>query len=345
MRNRLAVPAALPGLCLLWLAASGCFGGGSPSADLGQADSARAVDQTTPGPTATPGPIVQQQTGEPIAWIPGLAMDGPPPTATLSAEAVYQGGALLVGATGGSTGAVTVFGRTVPMQPVGEELVALFGFGTQDPPGPTYLSIDILNSQGEWEYIARTITVYSTEWTVDYITIPPPPPPDPNAPPGPPPPPPPPDENPLLPGVYAGITERKWDGAWGAPLDELRVTGHFGEQRSFNGGPVQGHHGGTDFGADFGTPIYASNAGVVVMSGLYLVRGNLVVVDHGLGVFTLYGHMSERAVEVGDVVAKGQVLGYIGSTGLSTGAHLHWEVSVFGVLVDGLRWLDGSQGF
>jgi murein DD-endopeptidase MepM/ murein hydrolase activator NlpD len=64
-----------------------------------------------------------------------------------------------------------------------------------------------------------------------------------------------------------------------------------------------------------------------------------------LGVFSLYGHMSERAVEVGDTVTKGQVLGYVGSTGLSTGAHLHWEVSVFGVLVDGLRWLDGSQGF
>jgi murein DD-endopeptidase MepM/ murein hydrolase activator NlpD len=125
----------------------------------------------------------------------------------------------------------------------------------------------------------------------------------------------------------------------------LRVTGYFGEQRSFNGGPVQGHHGGTDLGADAGTPIYATNGGVVVMSGLYLVRGNLVVIDHGGGVFSLYGHMSERAVAAGDAVAKGQVIGYVGSTGLSTGPHLHWEMSVFGVLVDGLRWLDGSQGF
>ena len=342
MRNRLAVPAALPVLCLLGVVLSGCFGGGSTPADLGQSDSAQAADAT---PSPSPTPEAQLQPSQPLAIVPGIAMDGPPPTASLSAETVSQGGAILVRATGGSSGAVTVFGRSVPMQLVGDELVALFGFGTQDPPGSTYLSIDILNAQGEYDYLARPITVLSTEWTVDYIVIPPAPPPDPNEPPGPPPPPPPPDENPLLPGVYAGITGRKWDGAWGAPLDELRVTGYFGEQRSFNGGPVQGHHGGTDFGADFGTPIYSTNAGVVVMSGLYLVRGNLVVVDHGLGVFSLYGHMSERAVAVGDVVGKGEVLGYIGSTGLSTGAHLHWEMSVFGVLVDGLRWLDGSQGF
>jgi murein DD-endopeptidase MepM/ murein hydrolase activator NlpD len=141
------------------------------------------------------------------------------------------------------------------------------------------------------------------------------------------------------------VTAKKWSGAWGAPLADMRVTGYFGEQRSFNGGPVQGHHGGTDLGADFGTPIMATNDGVVVMSGLYLTRGNLIVVDHGLGVFSLYGHMSERVAQVGDFVTKGQVIGYVGSTGLSTGAHLHWEMSVFGVLVDGLRWLDGSQGF
>ena len=65
----------------------------------------------------------------------------------------------------------------------------------------------------------------------------------------------------------------------------------------------------------------------------------------GAGVFSLYGHMKERAVEVGQAVTHGQVLGHVGSTGLSTGAHLHWEMSVSGVLVDGLRWVDGSQGF
>jgi murein DD-endopeptidase MepM/ murein hydrolase activator NlpD len=141
------------------------------------------------------------------------------------------------------------------------------------------------------------------------------------------------------------VTPRKWEPGWSRPLDELVVTGYFGEQRSFNGGPVQGHHSGTDLGAGAGTPIHATNAGTVVLSGLYLYRGNLVVVDHGSGIFSLYGHMSERAVTEGAAVTKEQVLGYVGSTGLSTGPHLHWELAVAGVIVDGLRWLDGTQGF
>ena len=88
-----------------------------------------------------------------------------------------------------------------------------------------------------------------------------------------------------------------------------------------------------------------ANAGTVVLAGRYLVRGNLVVIDHGGGVLSLYGHMNELAVVTGQPVSKNQVIGYVGSTGLSSGPHLHWELSVAGVLVDGLRWLDGSQGF
>jgi murein DD-endopeptidase MepM/ murein hydrolase activator NlpD len=186
----------------------------------------------------------------------------------------------------------------------------------------------------------RTVVVLRTRWTTDYITLPPPPPPDPNAPP------PPPDETPLLPVLYAGVTPRKWTDGWFAPLPPpLAVTGYFGEQRSFNGGPVGGHHGGTDLGAEARTPVFATNDGVVAMSGLYAVRGNIVAIDHGSGVFSLYGHLRERVVQVGDKVTKGQVIGYVGSTGQSTGPHLHWEMAVGGILVDGLRWLDGSQGF
>lgn len=339
MRKRLAVPTALLTLLALALLASGCSLNDSPA----NADTVASSPAPRSLAAETSQPARQEvEPASPRAVVPQIAFDGPPPTLTLSTAAVYQGGTLLITATGGSSGAITVFGRTTPMANVGGELVALVGFGTQDPPGTAYLTLDILNSQGQWDYVAKLITVVSTEWTVDYIIIPPAPPPDPNAPP---PPPPPPDEGPLLPGIYAGITAKKWSGAWAAPLGDLRITGYFGEQRSFNGGPVQGHHGGTDFGADLGTPILSTNAGIVVLSGLYRIRGNIVVVDHGLGVFSLYGHMTERSVQVGDAVTRGQVLGLVGSTGLSTGAHLHWEISVFGVLVDGLRWLDGSQGF
>ncbi len=278
--------------------------------------------------------------------IPGLAADGQHLGASLSAASVFQGGALLVTAThgllaAGSTGGVSVFGRNYPLDQAGDSLSGFVGFGTQDPPGPATLSISVRDDLGT-QSLELPITVRATDWTVDYITIPPPPPPDPDAPP---PPPPPPDETSLLPVIYAGLTPRKWAPGWTSPLETVRITGYFGEQRSFNGGPVQGHHGGTDFGANFGTPILATNHGTVVLSGLYYWRGNIVMVDHGSGVFSLYGHMEERLVAVGDTVTKGQVLGLVGSTGLSTGAHLHWEVAVRGVLVDGLRWLDGSQGF
>jgi len=69
------------------------------------------------------------------------------------------------------------------------------------------------------------------------------------------------------------------------------------------------------------------------------------VVDHGAGVLSSYGRMSSLSVSVGDEIERGGVLGLVGSTGLSTGPHLHWELAVGGVLVDGLRWLDGTQGF
>ncbi len=110
-----------------------------------------------------------------------------------------------------------------------------------------------------------------------------------------------------------------------------------------------GHHGGTDIatplGQEPGASIMAANHGVVVLSERLVVRGNMVVIDHGGGVFTGYAHMASRTVAQGDSVAQGDIIGTEGATGLVTGAHLHWEVAVGGVLVDGLRWLDGSQGF
>ncbi|MGE5594423.1 MAG: M23 family metallopeptidase [Hyphomicrobiales bacterium] len=288
--------------------------------------------------------LVETDQPETRLVLPNLASDRSYPTITFSSAAAYQGGAIRISVDRAARGAAYVFGRTYILDPDGAGGAAGYiAFGTEDPPGPVLVSLDILEPGADWFSLSREVTVLPTDWTVDYITLPPPEEPDPNAPP---PPPPPPDETYLLPDIYAGVTPRKWTAGWHAPLDEpLSVTGYFGEQRSFNGGPVQGHHGGTDLGANAGDPIYATNDGVVVLSGLYLVRGNLIVVDHGSGVFSAYGHQSERVAQVGDYVSKGDVIGYVGTTGLSTGPHLHWEMAVSGVLVDGLRWLDGSQGF
>lgn len=93
-------------------------------------------------------------------------------------------------------------------------------------------------------------------------------------------------------------------------------------------------HAGTDIGANTGTSIYAADSGTVVVAGYDRGYGNYVVVSHGNGVSTLYAHMNSIAVSSGSTVSKGDVLGYVGSTGLSTDAHLHFEVRVNGATTD-----------
>ena len=103
--------------------------------------------------------------------------------------------------------------------------------------------------------------------------------------------------------------------------------------------PITGeykNHGGTDIGASYGTAIYAADSGTVVSSsdGWNGGWGNYVMIDHGNGMQTLYAHMSSRACSVGQTVSRGQTIGYVGSTGMSTGPHLHFEMYVNGSRID-----------
>lgn len=98
-------------------------------------------------------------------------------------------------------------------------------------------------------------------------------------------------------------------------------------------------HEGIDIGASSGTPIYAAASGTVMYAGWEGGYGNLTVVDHGNGLATAYGHQSQLAVSNGQVVTRGQVIGYVGSTGHSTGPHLHFEVRVNGSPNDPLSYL------
>jgi murein DD-endopeptidase MepM/ murein hydrolase activator NlpD len=98
-------------------------------------------------------------------------------------------------------------------------------------------------------------------------------------------------------------------------------------------------HYGIDIGAGYGTPIRAAAAGTVIYSGWYDGFGNFVVIDHGGGLTTTYGHQSRIAVSLGERVAQGQLVGYVGSTGFSTGPHLDFEVRVGGRPVDPLGYL------
>ncbi len=117
------------------------------------------------------------------------------------------------------------------------------------------------------------------------------------------------------------------------------VTSPYGTRRSYNGSPYNTFHGGTDFGGSVGIPITAPADGVVVLADELQVRGNAVIIDHGWGVYSGYWHQSEIYVQVGQMVSKGETIGALGGTGLSTGAHLHWELWVHGVQVDPMQWV------
>jgi murein DD-endopeptidase MepM/ murein hydrolase activator NlpD len=129
-----------------------------------------------------------------------------------------------------------------------------------------------------------------------------------------------------------------WEGIFSLPLASGKITSPFGTRRSYNNGPVDGFHGGTDFGAGSGIPIYAPASGRVVLAEELAVRGQAVLIDHGLGVFSGYWHQSEMAVQIGQKVQRGDFIGYVGDTGLVTGAHLHWEMRVGGFAVDPMQW-------
>jgi murein DD-endopeptidase MepM/ murein hydrolase activator NlpD len=143
---------------------------------------------------------------------------------------------------------------------------------------------------------------------------------------------------------------RLLDGAWKSPPGERRWSGPFvrpvpqpansafGTRSIFNGKP-RNAHGGADFLSPSGTPVDAPNAGRVVIARDLYFSGNTVVIDHGLGLFSMLAHLSSIDVREDEIVAAGQVVGRVGATGRVTGPHLHWAVRASGARVDPLSLL------
>jgi murein DD-endopeptidase MepM/ murein hydrolase activator NlpD len=135
-------------------------------------------------------------------------------------------------------------------------------------------------------------------------------------------------------------TAQAWKGRYRRPIaEEWPTSAPFGQRRSYNGGPVNSYHAGQDFSALEGTPVVAPAAGTVVLAEPLVVRGNAVVIDHGAGQFTGYWHLSQLVATPGQAVKPGDLIGLVGTTGLSTGNHLHWEMRLHGVAVDPLQWV------
>jgi murein DD-endopeptidase MepM/ murein hydrolase activator NlpD len=126
--------------------------------------------------------------------------------------------------------------------------------------------------------------------------------------------------------------ERLWRGAFIRPV-EGELSGAFGLNRIING-KQSSPHTGVDLEAEEGTPVSASNSGVVALVDELFFTGKSVILDHGWGLYSMYFHLSEVQVKKGDRVDTGAVLGRVGSTGRSTGPHLHWGIKLNGARVD-----------
>lgn len=204
---------------------------------------------------------------------------------------------------------------------------ALYGVYAFTEPGQYPLTLTIQDASGGTQTFTTSIRVKDGGYSREQITV------DPdlldenlNA-----------AEHQILASAMSGYTpERYFDGALSLPA-AAPVTSSFGTRRSYNGGAYDRFHTGTDFGGPPGSPIYAPADGRVVLIQTLSIYGLFTVIDHGWGVYTAYAHQSETAVQMGQEVSTGDVIGAIGNSGRSSGPHLHWEVWVNGVEVDGIQ--------
>ncbi len=146
----------------------------------------------------------------------------------------------------------------------------------------------------------------------------------------------------LMNRLWAGShREPLWNGPFIMPV-EGHITGYFGTRRILNGNS-RSPHSGVDIAALEGTPVKAANRGRVVFVGDLFFNGRFVVIDHGLGVFTAYSHLSAVNMESGQLVEKGAVVGEVGATGRTTGPHLHFSVKVGGTRVSPTRLFEVTE--
>ena len=209
----------------------------------------------------------------------------------------------------------------------GEALVFI-GLDLGTPSGSYPLSVTVERSGGIREVLQKDIVVEAKEfpskklWVKEELAVPPKAVEERIA-----------REAELVAAVYSRITP-SWLGRGDFILPhEGKAFPNFGQRRIYNNKP-RSTHGGVDIAAPMGAPIRAANAGQVILASDLYLSGRTVIIDHGLGVFSSYGHMSKLLVKRGADVAKGDVLGKAGSTGRSPGPHLHWAVRIYDARVD-----------
>ncbi len=143
-------------------------------------------------------------------------------------------------------------------------------------------------------------------------------------------------ENASLASLKSTTTEL-WNGAFIFPVPDHTVTDPYGYSR--DSGAYDIVHKGTDFRADVGTPVSASNSGIVTLARSFVDYGETIVIDHGLGLETYYMHLSKINVHVGEIVTQGEIIGLSGATGYASGPHLHLSVHINGIAIDPMKFL------
>ncbi len=273
-----------------------------------------------------------------------LTMDNTPPEVSLVSgpSPTAQGGALAIRIQSNEElgpSAVTIGDRQVAFYAAGEgRYRALVGVGVDEDPGPAELTILTADRAGNGITRAAELEIRAVDWPKGgYITLSPA------------------QEraqkdrskgqgaNDKRGAAYdRRVPEQLWQGPLQVP-SAGRFTSPFGKFREYSTG-VKRHHKGLDIAAPLGTPIHAAADGIVTLAEELAIYGNAVILAHGHGVSTSYNHLQTIEVEVGQRVEQGERIATMGSTGQSTGSHLHWGMVVGGVAVDPELWLEETLG-
>jgi murein DD-endopeptidase MepM/ murein hydrolase activator NlpD len=311
------LPALLAFALLAFAAACGDSGGtaGTPTATERPATPTLAP---TPSPTPSPAPTPT-----------------PAPALDLSLSRPQQGGFVVIRLLSPPPGLnnLTAYFKAVgyPMVKEGDHWYRVVGLDSQFATGeyPIEVSSDIAAiaggvltvSDGGFEFVSIELPPSSIALTEDQDAAA--------------------RERATLARVYSTFTaEQLWSGPWIWPT-QGEISNAFGLQRSINGGPYSPHTG-TDIANEKGTPVVAAASGRVALAEKLHYYGNVVVIDHGAGVFSSYNHLDAIAVTAGQAITIGNLVGYMGETGFVSGPHLHWEAVIAGVRTDPGLWVQAT---
>lgn len=290
--------------------------------------------------------------GSPMRWQPGIALVvlllgvGLVHAALLRVEVepkeVRQGDLLLlqvegierISLIGGSFG-----DRLLEFFPLSDGgFGALVGIDFEEPPGPRSFAIEVVDAFGRGAEVRGQVEVKGLEFPIQRLTVPrrmaeldqetlrrver---------------------ETATLLALWERSTAgRLWQGPFLFPVDGGAEPKGFGARRIING-EERSRHSGADIAAPSGTPVLAANAGRVALVGEYFFPGRFVILDHGLGLYTMYFHLQAIEVEEGQLVQRGQRIGTVGATGRVTGPHLHFAARLHGTRVDPISLLKLSS--